>query len=292
MSSWTSVQLTLLGWIQHIRVPVAENLMILLSWAGNYQSYEWISVCVLWVFGARAAVRTGLLAALSVTFTDLFKWLTHEPRPTGYPGVRVLDTGSAGGTSFPSGHALVAAAVYGQLAGLFRRLPKAGHERRWQAALRRATIAVCWSMPVLIGFSRLYTGVHWPLDVLAGWLLGYTLFLVGSRERAGTGIWCAILFLVACSPGMPVDTADVLRFVAVLCACAPIARALQPARHAGRGMARLALGIGILMAWQTLLGHMADVSAFGNFPPLQWLAAATQPLLAVFVAKGFARWNL
>lgn len=291
MNSWISRQLPWLLWIQHMHVPVLDKLMTLLSLAGNYRSYEWMAMSVLWVFGTRAAVRMSLLAALSVTFTDLFKWLTHEPRPIGYPGVRVLASESAGGTSFPSGHSLVAAAVYSQLGGLFRRRALADRAR-WYAALGRAAVAVCWSMPVLIGVSRFYTGAHWPFDVAAGWILGYTLYLVGSRERAGTGIWCAVLFLVACMPGLPADTADVLRFVAVFCACAPIAHALGPAPDARRGAVRLLFGIGALVAWEALLGRAEDVSAFGEFPPLQWLASATRPLLAMLVARGFSRWDL
>jgi undecaprenyl-diphosphatase len=66
--------------------------------------------------------------------------------------------------SFPSGHALASATLYPLLAYVLtrERPPKV---RR--AALALGVLAALW-----IGFGRLYLGVHWPSDVLAGWLLG------------------------------------------------------------------------------------------------------------------------
>lgn len=67
--------------------------------------------------------------------------------------------------SFPSGHALLSASIYLTLGALLaRQFP--------QPALRRYFIAVAACITVLIGLSRIYLGVHWPSDVLAGWLLG------------------------------------------------------------------------------------------------------------------------
>ena len=67
--------------------------------------------------------------------------------------------------SFPSGHALLSASIYLTLGALLaRQFP--------QSALRRYFIAVAASITVLVGLSRVYLGVHWPSDVLAGWLVG------------------------------------------------------------------------------------------------------------------------
>lgn len=79
---------------------------------------------------------------------DLFKPLLHE---TGY--------------SFPSGHSLIAVAVYGLL-GYF-----ALHLAKGRAG-RVAVISVTVLLIFLIGISRLYVGVHYPTDVLAGWAMG------------------------------------------------------------------------------------------------------------------------
>lgn len=69
--------------------------------------------------------------------------------------------------SFPSGHALTAAVVFGTLAYLVVRLEPT-------VRLRRLTVAAAAAVVLLIGLSRVYLGVHYPSDVLAGYLVGAT----------------------------------------------------------------------------------------------------------------------
>lgn len=71
---------------------------------------------------------------------------------------------AAGGFSFPSGHSAQAVATYGALAWVVTRL--APRVPRWVVWSVAAVIAF------LIGFSRLYLGVHWLSDVVGGWTLG------------------------------------------------------------------------------------------------------------------------
>lgn len=72
--------------------------------------------------------------------------------------------------SFPSGHAMSAMAVYGGLAAVLIGLyPK----QRW-IIVAAASVAI-----VNIGLSRVFLGVHWPLDVVAGWIAG-VLFVVAT----------------------------------------------------------------------------------------------------------------
>lgn len=67
--------------------------------------------------------------------------------------------------SFPSGHAMISAIAYLTLGVLLARAHK---QRRTKALVM--TYAV--TLTLLIGLSRIYLGVHWPTDVLAGWALG------------------------------------------------------------------------------------------------------------------------
>ena len=64
---------------------------------------------------------------------------------------------AAQGYSFPSGHSTCAAGLFGSLAVWFR--------RRWLTVL-------CVLMPLLVGFSRVAMGAHFPTDILFGWLIG------------------------------------------------------------------------------------------------------------------------
>ena len=86
----------------------------------------------------------------------VLKLVVHRPRPVPY----FIPKPST--YSFPSGHALVSLCFYGLLAGMLSlRL-----SRRWQRVVVWMAAA---GLIGLIGFSRVYLGVHWPSDVLAGY---------------------------------------------------------------------------------------------------------------------------
>ncbi|MGE0153426.1 MAG: phosphatase PAP2 family protein [Reyranellaceae bacterium] len=95
-----------------------------------------------------------------VLISSLLKTGFARPRPDLVPHADVVHT-----LSFPSGHAMSAAVVYLTLAAL---LARAQAHRR----LKFYLIGVAMTLTLLIGISRVYLGVHWPSDVLAGWSVG------------------------------------------------------------------------------------------------------------------------
>ena len=92
--------------------------------------------------------------------SSLLKLAFGRPRPDLVPHATEVAT-----ASFPSGHAMVSAVVYLTLAALLARLVEANR-------LKVYMLGVAVLLTVLIGVSRVYLGVHWPSDVLAGWAAG------------------------------------------------------------------------------------------------------------------------
>ncbi|HKP98959.1 MAG TPA: alkaline phosphatase family protein [Actinomycetes bacterium] len=117
------------------------------------------------------------------------KQLVERPRPP-----VGLALSQVSGFAFPSGHATDAAAVYGMLAILI-----AGSTRR---AVRVATWAGAAAMVVLVGLSRVYLGVHWLSDVVAGVALGgawlLAIFTAGrlSDDRVGRVLLATLVVAV------------------------------------------------------------------------------------------------
>jgi undecaprenyl-diphosphatase len=120
-----------------------------------------------------AAVVT--IVALGVhTWNDLLKSMYQRARPTELEGVLGVQA-----FSFPSGHAMAAGAVFGILALVaWRELP---------ASFRWPVVGVCVALAVGVALSRVYLGVHYPSDVLAGLLAGALwadLIVLGWRLAA------------------------------------------------------------------------------------------------------------
>lgn len=101
------------------------------------------------------ATLLGSVAGAEVICFGL-KALIARPRPDLIAGAPAVFT-----ASFPSAHAMISALTFGFVASLVAmRFPR----------LRLFACAVAVSLALLIGASRIYLGVHWPSDVLAGWV--------------------------------------------------------------------------------------------------------------------------
>jgi len=126
-----------------------------------------LAVVVLAVSGFLAITRKGYAAlfvlgavAGGVLISQTLKLAYGRPRPELVPhGAEVYSA------SFPSGHSMMSAVVYLTLGALLART-QAGQ------AVKPYIIGVAVALTMLVGASRVYLGVHWPTDVLAGWALG------------------------------------------------------------------------------------------------------------------------
>src|SRR5665213_2702476 len=136
-------------------VPVVIGLAVLLSlalWFSKYRRYL-------------AGFLITLIGAEGTAY--ILKDLIARPRP-----LSPLPVTFDPSFSFPSGHATAAMALYGFLIYLICRMPLS-------AGKKKLLIALLVLVILLIGFSRLYLGAHFPTDVLGGYLLSLLWLMIG-----------------------------------------------------------------------------------------------------------------
>ena len=125
------------------------------------------------ITGRRRTAGLVLAAVISGTLlSSLFKHGFARPRPDLVPHGTVIYT-----ASFPSGHAMMSTLVYLTLGSLLARTQASGRVRTYILAAAAMTA-------LLVGFSRVYLGVHWPTDVVAGWALGGLWALISGLVMA------------------------------------------------------------------------------------------------------------
>ncbi|MEV0978858.1 phosphatase PAP2 family protein [Streptomyces sp. NPDC049915] len=157
---------------------VTHAFRVLSDWVWDPTTMRVLCVTVaVWLLWRRAAWWTAVwlvtVTALATVVQQALKAAVDRPRP-----VWLDPVDSAHYAAFPSGHALTATVVCGLLVWLVR-VYGAG------PALRRTALGVAVVSVAGVGVTRVWLGVHWPSDVLGGWLLGAMLVAgaVAAHQR-------------------------------------------------------------------------------------------------------------
>lgn len=154
----------IISYIHDIVTPKMKELMVFISFLGSAKFYIPVYILILFYFFKNKyyinsiALVNGVLGSAIINF--LVKGYYIRIRPEKY--FQIQETGF----SFPSGHSMVAISSYFILTYLlFRKKP-------WDVKKTMAWV-ITGVLVLLIGFSRIYLGVHWPTDVIAGLSLGF-----------------------------------------------------------------------------------------------------------------------
>lgn len=165
--SWIGPQIDVLLYLQSFRVGFLEmfdKFFLSVTIFGEFWLPTLVCAIVYWCIDFKDGLYLFSLEGLNVIFTHLFKMIACVYRPW------VLDSRVhpselavpfAKGYSFPSGHSAMSSSVFGGMAFLLRQ--------------KKILMFLFICLVLLVGFSRLWLGVHTPQDVAGGFLIGLTL---------------------------------------------------------------------------------------------------------------------
>lgn len=176
--------------IQSFANPPLNAFMRIVTNLGSAPAYIVLLPLVYWCYDEKKGLRLGAAVLISAWINLSLKFLLDQPRPffAAYDPALGMIPESLGG--FPSGHAQTSLVLWMIIASW-------GKKKRFFFA----AAFLC----LLVSFSRVYLGVHFPTDIVGGWLLGGVVlcvwFLAGGRieERIGQGGFRAGMIAAAAS---------------------------------------------------------------------------------------------
>lgn len=171
--------LEIIRWVQQFQSPFLTLIMQVISFLSAPAFYFGLVLLLYWCLDSRAGYKLGVAIIFSGALNTAIKEVLQVPRPF------IRDSGvfmvEESGFSTPSGHSQGSATLYPLFAKFVLGARKCGHcklggkcgGRRKLPLCVLVRLCVAVGLPLLIGFSRIYLGVHYPSDVLFGLILGF-----------------------------------------------------------------------------------------------------------------------
>lgn len=151
--------------IHDFTIPIAK---LITNFAGMYWLVSLTVLLIMVLKDKKTKILISLNLALSATVNYIIKQIIQRPRPTGH---RIIEES---GYSFPSGHSMVSMAFYGFLIYLIYLKVS---NKYLKAALITALVILIFS----IGISRIFLGVHYTTDVIAGYGVAIVYLIIYTR---------------------------------------------------------------------------------------------------------------
>jgi len=161
-----------------------ENSLLDLTAIGGPTVLGLVVVAVVGFLVLQTRYHTAIVVLATAASGELVNYVLKNvflrPRPDVVPHLRNVTT-----SSFPSGHAMESAIIYLTLGAMLMRLS----ERR---ITKVYSMGIAIALTLLVGISRVYLGVHYPTDVIAGWMFGFfwasLCWIVAKRFERETGV--------------------------------------------------------------------------------------------------------
>lgn len=161
-----NIQLNILKFFQSIRNPILNALFLILTISTEVPVIVILTAIMYWCINKKYGQKLLFALIPNIVINTGIKECVKAPRPIGTAGLESLRVSTATGYSFPSGHTQTATTFWTSLIIIFR--------QKWVYILGPVMI-------LGVGLSRLYLGVHWPIDVICGWIFGILFTVIFAK---------------------------------------------------------------------------------------------------------------
>ena len=161
-----NIQINILKVFQSIRNPILNALFLILTISTEVPVIVILSAIMYWCINKKYGQKLLFALTSNIAINTGIKEFVKAPRPIGTEGLKSLRVSTATGYSFPSGHTQTATTFWTSLMIIFK--------KKWTYIL--GTIIILG-----VGISRLYLGVHWPVDVIFGWIFGIVFTVIFAK---------------------------------------------------------------------------------------------------------------
>lgn len=158
--------LGILKYVQSFSNETLDSFFEIITMLGEEWFFIILFAIFFWCFNKSFGYKLAFICLTSAAINTIIKEIVKLPRPIGYEGIKSIRVETAEGYSFPSGHTQQSSSLFATLMIEFK--------KKWLYF-----IGALWIL--LVGFSRMYLGVHWPSDVIGGLIIGILWTMIAIK---------------------------------------------------------------------------------------------------------------